>query len=147
MTSDRPIPHVLLVEDEHIVAAALSRGLRVDGAKVIGPAATVSNALALIEATPVIAALGILYGTLIGGLLALIEATPVIDGALVDINLRGIHAYDVVDALLARRVPIVLTTGYETSVVPSRYRDVPVLQKPFDPAEAMGALFPSESAT
>jgi CheY-like chemotaxis protein len=118
MTSDRPIPHVLLVEDEHIVAAALSRGLRVHGAEVIGPAATVSNALALIE------------------------ATPVIDGALVDINLRGIQAYDVVDALLARRVPIVLTTGYEISVVPSRYRHVPVLQKPFDPAEAMGALFP-----
>jgi len=120
MTSDRPIPRVLLVEDEHIVAAALSRGLRVYGAEVIGPAATVSNALALIE------------------------ATPVIDGALVDINLRGIQAYDVVDALLARRVPIVLTTGYETSVVPSRYRDVPVLQKPFDPAEAMGALFPMD---
>ncbi len=118
MTSDRPIPHVLLVEDEHIVAAALSRGLRVCGAEVIGPAATVSNALALIE------------------------ATPVIDGALVDINLRGIQAYAVVEALRARGIPTVLTTGYEPSVVPSRYRDVPVLQKPFDSAEAMGALFP-----
>jgi len=119
MKPDRAIPRVLLVEDEHIVAAALSRGLRVCGAEVIGPAATVANALALIE------------------------ATPAIDGALVDINLRGIQAYDVVDALIARRVPTVLTTGYETSDVPSRYRDVPVLQKPFDPAEALAALFPS----
>jgi len=119
MKPDQAIPRVLLVEDEHIVAAALSRGLRVCGAEVIGPAATVANALALIE------------------------ATPAIDGALVDINLRGIQAYDVVDALIARRVPTVLTTGYETSDVPSRYRDVPVLQKPFDPAEALAALFPS----
>jgi CheY-like chemotaxis protein len=119
MNPDQTIPRVLLVEDEHIVAAALSRGLRLCGAEVIGPVATVPNALALIE------------------------ATPAIDGALVDINLRGIQAYDVVDALIARQVPTVLTTGYETSVVPSRYRDVPVLQKPFDPAEAMAALFPS----
>jgi CheY-like chemotaxis protein len=119
MNPDQAVPRVLLVEDEHIVAAALSRGLRVCGAEVIGPAATVPNALALIE------------------------ATPAIDGALVDINLRGIQAYAVVDALIARRIPTVLTTGYETSVVPSRYRDVPVLQKPFDPAEAMAALFPS----
>jgi CheY-like chemotaxis protein len=116
--SEQTTPRVLLVEDEYIVASALSRGLRMCGAEVIGPAATVENAIALIE------------------------TTPTIDGALVDINLRGVQAYDLVDALIAKRVPTVLTTGYETSVVPSRYRDVPVLQKPFDPAEAMAALFP-----
>lgn len=112
-------PRVLLVEDEYIVASALSRGLRICGAEVIGPAATVEDALALID------------------------TTPMIDGALVDINLRGVQAYDLVDTLIAKRVPTVLTTGYETSVVPSRYRDVPVLQKPFDPADAMAALFPA----
>lgn len=109
-------PRVLLVEDEHIVASALSRGLRVCGAEVIGAAATVANALALIE------------------------ANPAIDGALVDINLRGVQAYEVVDALVARHVPTVLTTGYEASVVPTRYRLLPVLQKPFDPRDAMIAL-------
>ena len=112
-------PRVLLVEDEYIDASALSRGLRICGAEVIGPAATVEDALALID------------------------TTPMIDGALVDINLRGVQAYDLVDTLIAKRVPTVLTTGYETSVVPSRYRDVPVLQKPFDPADAMAALFPA----
>ena len=111
---------VLLVEDEYIVASALSRGLRVYGAEVVGPAATVANALALIE------------------------SAKAIDGALVDINLRGVHAYDVVDALIAKRVPTVLTTGYETSVVPNRYRGLVVLQKPFDPGDAMDALFPRE---
>lgn len=108
---------VLLVEDEYIVASALSRGLRMFGAEIVGPAATVENALALIESS--------------GG----------IDGALVDINLRGVQAYDVVDALIAKHVPTVLTTGYETSVVPNRYRGLVVLQKPFDPADAMDALF------
>jgi CheY-like chemotaxis protein len=115
---EQPRPRVLLVEDEYIVASALARGLRVYGAEVVGPAATVANALALIEA----------HSTL--------------DGALVDINLRGIPAYDVVDALISRRVPTVLTTGYESSVVPPRYRGLVVLQKPFDPRDAMKALFP-----
>jgi CheY-like chemotaxis protein len=114
------IPRVLIVEDEHIVASALSRGLRIYGAEVIGPAATVANALKLIE------------------------DNATIDGALVDINLRGIQAYDVVDSLIAKRVPTVLTTGYETSVVPTRYRGLVVLQKPFDPKDAMDALFPPE---
>ena len=111
---------VLLVEDEHIVASALTRGLRICGADVIGPAATVATALALIE------------------------STPSIDGARVDNNLRGTQAYDVVDSLIARRVPTVLSTGYEISVVPNRYRSLVVLQKPFDAAEAIAALFPSE---
>ena len=109
---------VLLGEDEHIVASALSRGLRMYGAEIVGPAATVANALALIE------------------------SSPAIDGALVDINLRGVQAYDVVDRLLAQNVPTVLSTGYEASVVPSRYRNLVVLQKPFDAKDAMNALFP-----
>src|SRR6185436_17256719 len=109
-------PRVLLVEDEHIVASALSRGLRMCGAEVIGPAATVENALALIA------------------------STPSISGALVDINLRGIQAYEVVDRLLAKNVPTVLATGYEISVDPNRYRNLVVLQKPFDPSDAMAAL-------
>jgi len=113
---EQPTPRVLLVEDEYIVASALSRGLRICGAEVIGPAATVTNALTLIE------------------------STATIDGALVDINLRGVQAYAVVDALIAKRVPTVLATGYEVSVVPNRYRGLVVLQKPFDPVDAMAAL-------
>jgi CheY-like chemotaxis protein len=118
MTIPEQRPRVLLVEDEHIVASALSRGLRMCGAEIVGPAATVANALALIE------------------------SSPAIDGALVDINLRGIQAYDVVDRLIAQNVPTVLSTGYEASVVPSRYRNLVVLQKPFDAKDAMDALFP-----
>jgi CheY-like chemotaxis protein len=109
-------PHILIIEDEAIVAAAMSRGLRVCGAVVIGPAATPVQALALIE------------------------STPRIDGALVDINLRGVQAYDVADALIAKRIPMVFATGYDASTIPSRYRGIAVLQKPFDVADAMKAL-------
>jgi CheY-like chemotaxis protein len=116
--AEQPTPRILLVEDEHIVASALARGLRIFGAEVIGPAATVENALSLIQ------------------------GSASIDGALVDINLRGVHAYEVVDSLMAKQVRTVLTTGYETSVVPNRYRGLVVLQKPFDPRDAMDALFP-----
>ena len=115
-TPNGSAPHILIIEDEAIVAVAMSRGLRVCGAVVIGPAATPAQALALIE------------------------STPRIDGALVDINLRGVQAYDVADALIAKRIPIVFATGYDASTIPSRYRGIAVLQKPFGPADAMKAL-------
>ena len=113
-------PHVLVVEDEAIVAAALVRGLRACGAVVIGPAASMEEAFTLIE------------------------ATSRIDGALVDINLRGVLAYSVVDALLARGIRLVFTTGYEIAMIPTRYRDITVLQKPFDAEEALAILFPPD---
>jgi CheY-like chemotaxis protein len=107
---------ILIVEDEHMLARALSRALHEMGADVVGMAATVEQALALLEATEV-------------------------DGALVDINLRGVRAYAVADALAGRGVPFVFTTGYSSPVIPDRHRQVPVLQKPFDPQEIIGALF------
>ena len=111
-------PHVLLIEDEHIVADALARGLRACGATIIGPAPTVATALLMLT------------------------TSARVDGALLDVNLRGIRAYDVADALIARGVPFIFTTGYETSMIPARYRDIPVVQKPFDAEEALAALFP-----
>ncbi len=108
---------ILVIEDEHIVAEALSRCLRTCGAEIVGPAATVEQALKLLE------------------------TTHQIDGALLDIDLRGIRAYAVADRLIARGVPFVFATGYETTI-PERYRHVTVIQKPFDVAETAAALFP-----
>ena len=109
--------HILVIEDEHIVAEALSRCLRTCGAEIVGPAATVEQALKLLE------------------------TTDQIDGALLDIDLRGIRAYAVADRLIARGVPFVFATGYETTI-PERYRHVTVIQKPFDVAETAAVLFP-----
>jgi CheY-like chemotaxis protein len=110
--------HILIVEDEHIVAEAMSRMLRVWGATVIGPAATVEGAMTLLR------------------------STPRIDGVLLDINLRGIRAFSVADELMERGVPVIFSTGYSDPTIPERYRHLGVLQKPFGPEEVARALFP-----
>jgi CheY-like chemotaxis protein len=74
--------------------------------------------------------------------LALLDTTPGIDGALLDINLRGLLAYSVADELIDRGLPFVFTTGYSAPIIPERYRHVAMLQKPFDPEEILAALFP-----
>jgi CheY-like chemotaxis protein len=110
--------HILIIEDEHIVAESLARALRVYGAEVVGPAATVEQALNLLA------------------------TTARIDGALLDINLRGVRAYAVADDLIARGLPFVFTTGYGTPLIPERYRHVAVQQKPFHLEDLAEALFP-----
>jgi CheY-like chemotaxis protein len=109
---------IVLIEDEHVVVESLARALRQLGADVVGTAATVEQALALLD------------------------ATTEIDGAVLDINLRGIRAYSVADTLIARGVPLVFTTGYSAPVIPEAYRRVPLLLKPFSPDEILSALFP-----
>jgi DNA-binding NtrC family response regulator len=107
---------ILLVEDEYLVAKSLARLLDQWGAQIVGPVATVEKAMAILQAPD----------------------PP--DAALVDINLRGVMAFQVADAAIARGVLLVLTTGYDTAVIPERYRQVAILQKPCDPAEISRAL-------
>lgn len=110
--------HILIIEDEHIVAQAMCRMLRAWGATVVGPAATVDSALALVR------------------------SGPRIDGVLLDINLRGVRAFSVADELIERSIPLVFATGYSNPTIPERYRHVGVLQKPFGPEDIARALFP-----
>ena len=62
--------------------------------------------------------------------LALIDA-QVFDAAMLDMNLNGSKSHAVADALAARGVPFVFSTGYSALDVRSGYRDRPVLKKPF----------------
>jgi CheY-like chemotaxis protein len=110
--------HIMIIEDEHLVAEAMCRMLRVWGATVVGPAATVDAALTLVR-----------------------SATR-IDGVLLDINLRGVHAFSVADELIERRIPVVFATGYSHPTIPERHKHVGVLQKPFSPDDVARALFP-----
>jgi CheY-like chemotaxis protein len=112
---------ILIIEDEAIVAESLGLALRTMGEEVAGTAATVEQALALIDSTS--------------------DA----DGALVDINLRGVRAYSVADRLMARGLPFIFTTGYSAPIIPEAYRHVAVLQKPFDPESVLTVLFPRAS--
>jgi CheY-like chemotaxis protein len=97
---------VLLVEDEPIVAWLLKDMLVDFGCSVVGPAADVNQALAMIDAES-------------------------IDVAVLDVNLRGQMSYPIADVLVARGVPFVFSTGYDKDRLLDGYRTIPTLQKPF----------------
>jgi DNA-binding NtrC family response regulator len=109
MRDDKPLSgrRVLIVEDEMIIAWALADMLTRIGCVVVGRAASVNQALAMIEAAD-------------------------IDVALLDINLNGVKSYPVAAALAARGVPFVFSTGYHNENLPDDYKSLPMLQKPFN---------------
>jgi CheY-like chemotaxis protein len=60
------------------------------------------------------------------------------DGALLDVNLNGRPCPELADLLSERGVPFGFLTGYDYIVEP-RHENVPILQKPFTPAQ-LGVL-------
>ena len=114
--------HILLVEDEHMMAKSLARLLGLWGAKIVGPAPTVERALALLR------------------------STEKIDYALLDVTLRGGTVFQIADALMARNVRFAFTTGSSTLIIPEGYRHAAVLQKPYDPVDLAKALQPIAGA-
>lgn len=79
--------HVLLAEDEALVALELAETLAELGCVVAGPAATLAEALRLAEQEP-------------------------LDAAVLDVNLRGQAAFPAADMLVRRGVPVLFVTGY-----------------------------------
>ncbi len=98
---------ILIVEDEFFVADSLSMYLESLEAVVVGPVASV------------------------GAALDLIAATERLDGAVLDVNLRGERAFPVAEALTARGVPVVLVTGYGAEAIPEEFSSIPRCTKPF----------------
>jgi CheY-like chemotaxis protein len=108
---------ILVVEDEYLLAKRIADEFARLGIGTIGLANTVQRALDLVEH---------------GGHL---------DGAVLDIKVRGDMVFPVADALRARGVPFVFATGYDQQAIPDRYSDVEHYQKPLDPAQIVRALF------
>ena len=106
---------LLVVEDDYMVAMDVVAALEGYGATIIGPAATVNDALELI-------------------------ATEQIDAASLDINLGGERVYPVADALAACGVPFVFASGYDPKVIPEAYADIPRCDKPVNSQLLMKAL-------
>ena len=107
---------ILVVEDEALVAMLVEDALLDAGAIVLGPAATVAEALGLLEREP----------------------AP--DAAVLDLNLAGETSTPVANVLAERGVPFVVATGYGASGLPPGHAKVPVLAKPYDPDELTSAL-------
>jgi len=106
---------ILVVEDHGVMALELEEAIRKHGGFVLGPAARVSDALALIDTTQC-------------------------DAALLDIKLQyGETAYPVAERLCAKRIPFAFVTGWDREFG-GRYGDAPVLRKPFGEAELDGCL-------
>jgi DNA-binding response OmpR family regulator len=98
---------ILVVEDEPLIAMMLEDFLDILGRSVVGTADTVANALALIDA---------------GG----------IDAAILDVHLRGGEkSWPIADRLAEVGIPFVLATGGSGDMIESTHRDRPVLSKPF----------------
>ena len=97
-----------MVEDEYVPALYLSDVLEELGAEVLGPVATVNDALRLME------------------------QAPEIDAAILDVDLGGEAVFPLADALLARHVPFAFASGYDPDLMPPRFRDVALCQKPID---------------
>ena len=108
---------ILVVEDDYLIVSALVEALEDLGAEIIGPAQNIEKAMELVR------------------------TTPSIDGALLDVNLRGKMAFPVADALQNRRVPFVFTTGYDRLAIPERYAEVTRCEKPVNASALAGALF------
>lgn len=108
--------HVLIAEDEAMIAADLAEILERAGATVSGPYDNLIDAIELVSS---------------GG---------AIDGAILDIGLQDLESYAMADALLATRIPFVFLTGRTRDELPPRFARVPHLLKPFNGARLIDAL-------
>ncbi len=106
---------LLIVEDEFVIALDLQHLLEAAGHEVAGLAANVADALEL-------------------------AASAVVDGAILDINLRGERVGAVADLLARRAVPFVFVSGYGSSGRPPGHDHVPVLAKPYNEAELLAIV-------
>jgi len=101
---------ILIVEDEALIALELEDLLQDLGCEVVGPVARVDAVLDCIEAGRV-------------------------DGALLDVNLRGQQIFEVLPKVIEQGLPVIITSGYNDSTLfPEPFRTVPRISKPFDHA-------------
>lgn len=97
---------ILVAEDEFVVADELRAALDRAGSVVLGPAASVDHAIALIR------------------------SERRIDGAILDVNLGGEPIFAAADLLAERNVPFVFATEYDRAALPARFADVRRYEKP-----------------
>lgn len=98
---------VLLVEDSPVVGPFTAELLGDLGCEVVGPAPNMAAARELIESD-----------------------VPV-DAAMMDVHIRGERVFPLCDALAAREVPFLLTSGYADWQMPEKWEGRPRLQKPY----------------
>ena len=99
---------LLVVEDESLIALELCQGLMSLGWEIVGPAATVSEAMPLID------------------------ASDPVDAAVLDVNLGGSLVYPLAERLQSLGVPFVFCTGYQQLDDHRRFLSAPIVRKPVE---------------
>jgi DNA-binding response OmpR family regulator len=98
---------ILVAEDVDLLAEVIRDELEDYGCSVVGPAVRLADAMALAR-------------------------EEALDGAILDVNLRGQLSFPVAGILRARGVPYVFLTGYDDyDRFPVEYRGAPRLGKPY----------------
>jgi CheY-like chemotaxis protein len=119
--NDEPKRHVsgarvLLVEDEALTAIAMAQAVEAAGYQVLGPVGRVQDAIDLARTT-----------------------RP--DAAVLDVNLLGQPSFPIARILDSMGVPFLFCTGYNSlNDVDACLRQAPVLTKPVNPADLIGAV-------
>lgn len=98
---------ILVVEDEPLLAMDIASQLEEAGAHVVGPVASVSGALRMIEEYR-------------------------IHAALLDANLCGDPVDAIAGSLAAQQIPFIFVSGYDRGALPHDFDEVALLAKPFD---------------
>ena len=106
MNSELDGLRILLAEDYYLIAMEMEAALQALGCVVVGPARSVREVEDIAGSTP-------------------------LDGALLDVNLRGEPVDRALPVLVERGVKIVLSSGYEERALADRYRGLPVITKPY----------------
>jgi DNA-binding NtrC family response regulator len=106
---------VLVVEDEYYIADDMRRMIAAAGATVVGPCSTLAKADAAVKAGD-------------------------FDCAVIDLNLAGESAIPIAERLMDEGRGFAISTGYGAEALPRHLRDVPRIEKPYDPSALLDLL-------
>ena len=99
---------ILLVEDEYYIADDLRRTLIAAGANIVGPCSTLEHANRVMD-------------------------EGAFDCAVIDLNLHDESAIPLAQRLQREGKSFAIATGYGDTAIPEALRNVPRIEKPFDP--------------
>ena len=109
----------MVVDDEILLGMELEYVLSEVGYRIVGPTTNIEQSLDLI-------------------------ATQQLDGAVLDLNLRGMQSGPIADRLSELDIPFLFLSGHTRDALPQVHRDRPLVTKPFMERrllEALRALF------
>ena len=106
---------ILVLDDEPLVAMLFEDFLGDLSHETVGPAATLAEALRLIEAGP-------------------------LDAAILDMSVGRELSYPVAAELRARNIPFAFSTGHSELDIAEPFQDAPLLSKPFTISDLSAVL-------